>query len=105
MVKTFDSWRNAQMSRFAPFACTMRYHRIDADSASVIVQLLRSLLKARLSSGKNVVTLSLSDDVYDAFLLFLDEFRYAYIHPRSTSAKFDFVKQLKTACPSHVQNL
>jgi len=87
----FNSWRKRQQERFATCS-SMHYHRVDDSCYLVVVHLLRYLLTSRIDSQSKAVLVNLSDELANTLLDFLDQMEYAYMHPRSTSAKFRFVQ-------------
>lgn len=87
-MKKFDSWRLEKLQQFAPLACEMHYHRCSDYSYTCTAELLRSLLIRHVESGGASVCVHLSREVADAIFSFLNEMKFAYIHPRSTSHRF-----------------
>lgn len=99
----FNSWRKRQQERFATCS-SMHYHRVDDSCYLVVVHLLRYLLTSRIVSQSKAVLVDLNDELADTLLDFLDQMEYAYMHPRSTSAKYRFVQltghAISSAIPS-----
>lgn len=83
MVHNFESWRNATQNAHKPSG--LAHFHLCSDSAFFDVsKLLRSLCVSYVEKQQ----IQLSQDIINSCLCFLDEMQFAYIHPRSTSAKF-----------------
>lgn len=73
------------------------FHKVSESVAREIVKFMQQLLVARMENRIN-----LSIDVCNMLWQFLDEFQYAYQHPRRTS---HFALLNLSRNPSHVENL
>lgn len=80
------------MARFAGKS-RMHFHKCEDAVLIVVFNILKALLRQRVNSGSNSITLSVSDDDFDTLLDFLDEMSFAYMHPRSTSARFSMLAE------------
>lgn len=96
---TFNSWRLRQQERFNNCS-SMHFHRVSDGAYSVVVHLLRYLLTSRINSQSQIVNVNVSDELSNSLLDFLDEMEFAYMHPRSTSARYRYVQLNRTAIPS-----
>ncbi|MBQ5625980.1 MAG: hypothetical protein IIU96_02955 [Paludibacteraceae bacterium] len=54
----------------------------------------------RVNNGSKHVSLYLTDGLANNMLDFLDQVEFAYMHPRSTSARVNFLKKEREAHPS-----
>lgn len=97
MIHNFESWRTATEATYKD-GKLRHYHRVQDDVWRSVRNLLQRLLCMRID-GNAPGCLSLDDEACNALLVFLDEMQLAYIHPRSTSAKFYFETK-KKALPS-----
>lgn len=84
----FQSWRKVKQSAFDSYI-NMHYHKVSDECYFVVRDLLQSLLRARVELGGTFVV-SMTDEGCRSVLDFLNQMQLAYIHPRSTSAKFLF---------------
>ena len=98
MLQSFDQWRKAHEARFADIT-TMHYHRVDTVLWLDFSRYLLDMQRQRPYAGK-ALTVRFPLAFFDQLDAFLDQMRFAYIHPRSTSARYDFAKANRTANPS-----
>lgn len=98
MVKNnFDAWRRSMMSQHQVEA-EMHYHKVSDVNWHQVSHLLRTLCVRFVEGHHKPVTLNLSSDLVESLLSFVDEMQFAYIHPRSSSAKF-LARNLTSAIP------
>lgn len=98
MVKNnFDAWRQSMMSRHQ-VAAEMHYHKVSDVNWHQVSHLLRTLCVRFVEGHHKPITLNLSSDLVESLLSFVDEMQFAYIHPRSSSAKF-LARNLTPALP------
>lgn len=98
MVKNnFDAWRRSMMSQ-RQVAAEMHYHKVSDVNWHQVSHLLRTLCVRFVEGHHKPITLSLSLDMVETLLSFVDEMQFAYIHPRSSSAKF-LARNLTPALP------
>lgn len=97
MLQSFHEWRVAKMH--AAETSGMHYYRVDLAVWLDVRSLLQSLLSRRVSSGANRFRLSLTDTQLDTILLFLQQMQCGYMHPRSTSARYQYAQAIRTANP------
>lgn len=86
-MKNFESWRQRKMSYFAHFDGEMHFHRCSDYTYGCVAHFLQSLLAYRVQHGSPQVNVTISEEFANAALSFLDEMKFGYIHPRSTSHK------------------
>lgn len=85
MVHNFESWRTATQSAHKP-AGVSHYHLCSDTTFFEVASLLQALCVSFVDKKQ----ITLSPCLVDTVLQFLDEMQYAYMHPRSTSARFAF---------------
>lgn len=98
MANTFDSWRRAKMASLDKEPS--HYHRVATSTWLTVRAFLTTLLITRVEKRTHRFSVTLTDDVANALLAFLDEMRFGYIHPRSTSSRMDFSRE--AACSSAI---
>lgn len=98
MANNFDSWRKAKMASLDKEPS--HYHRVATSTWLTVRAFLSTLLITRVEKQAHRFPVSLSDEEANALLTFLDEMRFGYIHPRSTSARMDFSRE--AACSSAI---
>lgn len=91
MANNFDSWRKAKMASLDKEPS--HYHRVATATWLAVRAFLSTLLITRVEKQARRFSVTLSDDEANALLAFLDEMRFGYIHPRSTSARTDFSRE------------
>lgn len=91
MINNFESWRKAKQQHFSVPHTLMHYHRVSDVAWGDVANFLMFVLKVRVDTFSQQITFVLSDNLANSMLQFLDEMRFAYIHPRSTSARYDFL--------------
>lgn len=97
MLQSFHEWRVAKMQ--AAETSGMHYYRVDLAVWLDVRSLLQSLLSKRVNSGRNRFRLSLTDTQLDTILLFIEQMQCGYMHPRSTSARYQYAQAIRTANP------
>lgn len=98
MVHNFESWRKATEERYKSFALA-HYHKVDDELAFSVLNLLRQIVIKRVDKGANVSIL-ISEEQAQCIVDFLDQMKLAYIHPRSSSARYEMMRSLSSAKPS-----
>lgn len=91
MIYNFDQWRKAKMASLDKEPS--HYHRVATITWLAVRAFLSTLLITRVEKRTHRFSVTLTDDVANALLAFLDEMQYGYIHPRSTSARIDFLAE------------
>lgn len=83
----------------AAAGCTaMHYYRLDRDDLCVVLRILQNILRKRITLNSRRIVVPLSDGEADCLLAFIHECRFGYIHPRSTSARIDFMREHQLSC-------
>lgn len=98
MVNNFESWRKATEERYKSFALA-HYHKVDDELAFSVLNLLRQIVIKRVDKGANV-SIHISEEQAQCIVDFLDQMNLAYIHPRSSSARYEMMRNLSSAKPS-----
>jgi hypothetical protein len=98
MLQSFDEWRKTTMSNHAPQGVA-HYHLCGDLVFSSVANFLRSCLVERVESNRDFVNVCVDEDTADSILIFLDEMRVAYLHPRSDAAKYIFAQLKASAKP------
>lgn len=102
MIYNFESWRKAKMERHANRASLMHYHRISDDVYRSVRNFIEHCLCRRVDKGKDRISVLLPEDIANTLMDFLDETKFAYIHPRSTSGRVEFFREARqTICITH----
>lgn len=98
MIHNFESWRKATEERYKSFALA-HYHKVDDELAYSVLNLLRQIVIKRVDKGANV-SIHISEEQAQSIVEFLDQMNLAYIHPRSSSARYEMMRSLSSAKPS-----
>ena len=98
MVHNFESWRKATEERYKSFALA-HYHKVDDELCFSVLNLLRQIVIRRVDKGENV-SIHISEEQAQCIVDFLDQMNLAYIHPRSSSARYEMMRSLSSAKPS-----
>lgn len=79
----------------SPWRCKddMHFHLLSASSVRRVVNLLRTILRARVANHSSDMRVSLSESDYDEFLDFLAQLKFAYVHPRRASLRVEFFRE------------
>lgn len=96
MVNNFESWRKATQERYSQ-CLDMYYVRVSQEVCRSVCNVLQKLLAQRVNNGSKHVSLYLTDGLANNMLDFLDQVEFAYMHPRSTSARIHFLKKEREA--------
>lgn len=84
MVHNFESWRKSTESKYTALA---HFHKVEDQVSYPVINFLQRLVCARINYGK-VLQVTIDDSTAQCLMSFCEQFSFAYIHPRSTSAKF-----------------
>lgn len=87
----FDPWRQRKMSSWLG-RDDMHFHRLSEECSSVVINLLQNAVRQRILASSDVITLKITPDDFALILDFLEQFRFAYIHPRSTSHRIEMLR-------------
>lgn len=98
MIHNFESWRKATEERYKSFALA-HYHKVDDELAFSVLNLLRQIVIKRVDKGE-LVSIHISEEQAQIIVDFLDQMNLAYIHPRSSSARYEMMRSLSSAKPS-----
>ena len=98
MIHNFKSWRKATEERYKSFALA-HYHKVDDELAFSVLNLLRQIVIKRVDKGE-LVSIHISKEQAQIIVDFLDQMNLAYIHPRSSSARYEMMRSLSSAKPS-----
>lgn len=98
MIHNFESWRKATEERYKSFALA-HYHKVDDELAFSVLNLLRQIVIRRVDKGEHV-SIHISEEQAQIIVDFLDQMNLAYIHPRSSSARYEMMRSLSSAKPS-----
>lgn len=98
MIHNFESWRKATEERYKSFALA-HYHKVDDELAFSVLNLLRQIVIKRVDKGEHV-SIHISEEQAQIIVDFLDQMNLAYIHPRSSSARYEMMRSLSSAKPS-----
>ena len=82
MVHNFESWRKSTQEKHRPDGVS-HYHLCSDLAFYAVAELLKSLCVSFVERRQMKVRQEQIDNV----LLFLDEMQFAYLHPRSSSAR------------------
>lgn len=93
MLHNFESWRKAKQKRFEPYEFEMHYHKCADSCYKFVAALLQSLVSNFVSSQHRPQVVQLSVEHAQILLDFLEQMQFAYIHPRSTSARYLMVRE------------
>lgn len=66
----------------------MHYHAVDTSIYFDTVRIIRRLLRARLSAGRETFTFSIDNLDWDTLYVFLEQMETLYEHPRSVSKRW-----------------
>lgn len=97
MVHSFESWRKATEERYKSFALA-HYHKVDDELCFSVLNLLRQVVIKRVDKGE-LVSIHISEEQAQIIVDFLDQMNLAYIHPRSSSARYEMMRSLSSAKP------
>lgn len=98
MIHNFESWRKATEERYKSFALA-HYHKVDDELCFSVLNLLRQVVIKRVDKGEHV-SIHISEEQAQCIVDFLDQMNLAYIHPRSSSARYEMMRSLSSAKPS-----
>ena len=98
MIHNFESWRKATEERYQSFALA-HYHKVDDELCFSVLNLLRQVVIKRVDKGEHV-SIHISEEQAQCIVDFLDQMNLAYIHPRSSSARYEMMRSLSSAKPS-----
>ena len=98
MIHNFESWRKATEERYKSFALA-HYHKVDDELCFSVLNLLRQVVIKRVDKGEHV-SIHISEEQAQIIVDFLDQMNLAYIHPRSSSARYEMMRSLSSAKPS-----
>lgn len=96
MQNNFHRWREAKQASFTSIP-DMHFHKCSDIHFGVVRDLLQTIVSCYVSHGQRKFVLQPSEFDINCFLLFLDEMQFAYIHPRSTSARVAYVRTFKSS--------
>ena len=95
MVHNFESWRKATEERYKSFALA-HFHKVDDELCFSVLNLLRQVVIKRVDKGEHV-SVHISEEQAQIIIDFLDQMNLAYIHPRSSSARYEMMRSLSSA--------
>ena len=95
MVHNFESWRKATEERYKSFALA-HFHKVDDELCFSVLNLLRQVVIKRVDKGEHV-SVHISEEQAQIIVDFLDQMNLAYIHPRSSSARYEMMRSLSSA--------
>ena len=98
MIHNFESWRKATEERYKSFALA-HFHKVDDELCFSVLNLLRQVVIKRVDKGEHV-SIHISEEQAQCIVDFLDQMNLAYIHPRSSSARYEMMRSLSSAKPS-----
>ena len=98
MIHNFESWRKATEERYKSFALA-HFHKVDDELCFSVLNLLRQVVIKRVDKGEHV-SIHISEEQAQNIVDFLDQMNLAYIHPRSSSARYEMMRSLSSAKPS-----
>lgn len=84
MVHNFESWRKSTQSKYTALA---HFHKVEDQVSFPVIKFIQQLIVARVNVGTKI-TITLDESTTQSLLSFCEQFTHAYIHPRSTSAKY-----------------
>lgn len=84
MVHNFESWRKSTQSKYTALA---HYHKVEDQVSFPVIKFIQQLIVARVNHG-TVLKVHIDESTAQSLLSFCEQFTHAYIHPRSTSARF-----------------
>lgn len=85
----FEAWRKSHEPR-PEVAGLMHFHRCSDALYRDIRNFLREICRRRVECGQRQIRIIPSQSLIESCFLFCDEMDTAYMHPRSTSARFTF---------------
>lgn len=91
MIYNFEQWRKAKMAFWTEEPS--HFHRVSTDTWLAVRKFLSCLLLTRIDSHSPHFSLYLDDITANALIDFINQMRWGYIHPRSTSARIDFLSE------------
>ena len=97
MINKFEEWRKAKLSA-AECRTLAHYHKVEDCVLRDVFALVQGILIVRVEKGSRALTLRVSDSLANSLMMFLEQMRYAYMHPRSTSARFLFAIESSSSC-------
>lgn len=100
MIHKFESWRTYRQASVANQCTMMHYYRLEDDSLRVVLRLLKAIVSQRVQKGRNSLYLSVSDDECNVILSLIEQVKFGYIHPRSTSARYSFLSETRSVANS-----
>lgn len=100
MIHNFESWRKATEERYKSFALA-HFHKVDDELCFSVLNLLRQVVIKRVDKGEHV-SIHISEEQAQCIVDFLDQMNLAYIHPRSSSARYEMMRSLSSAKPSTI---
>lgn len=95
MVSQFQRWRKSKEEKFANLN-DLHYFRVSKTTWSSVRTVLQSLLVARVNLGESFL-LTLPSERANDLLDFLEQMKWGYIHPRSTSHRVLMVREAQAA--------
>lgn len=90
-IQNFESWRKAKQAAVAPSGAA-HFHLVEDNVYLHVSNLLMSICASAVCS-RAMILQNVSDNTLNAIMLFVDQMRDAYIHPRSTSHRFRFASE------------
>lgn len=85
--KVFEPWRQKKIKAYESLK-SAHYFRVEDSVLRSIVSMCQSVITSRVEKGRREVLVNVNDDLANDILAFVEQVKFAYIHPRSTSARF-----------------
>lgn len=85
--KVFEPWRQKKIKAFESLK-SAHYFRVEDSVLRSIVSMCQSVITSRVEKGRHKVLVNVNDDLANDILAFVEQVKFAYIHPRSTSARY-----------------
>lgn len=85
--KVFEPWRQKKIKAFKSLK-SAHYFRVEDSVLRSIVSMCQNVISSRVQKGRHRVSVDVTDDLANDILAFVEQVKFAYIHPRSTSARY-----------------
>ena len=97
MINKFEEWRKAKQCA-AECRTLAHYHKVEDCVLRDVYALVKGILVVRVETGSSKIMLRVSDSLANSLMMFMEQMRYAYLHPRSSSARFLFAIESSPSC-------
>lgn len=89
--KVFEPWRQKKIKAFESLK-SAHYFRVEDSVLRSIISICQNVISSRVEKSRHEVLVNVKDDLTNEILAFVEQVKFAYIHPRSTSARYEMQK-------------